>query len=132
MGVITGAFFATMLDFVDTKLFGAAFTGVGTLATSYVAGASDWRLIALPLLIMIAYYLVFHDPMTIGSDMTFFLSWEGSFAAARARGYVVDPVAPNRFAGPELDNHSFLPLPPNERFGESKIWCIFRKADEAD
>jgi hypothetical protein len=56
----------------------------------------------------------------------------GSFTAARARGYVVDPVALNRFTGPELDNHSLLPLPPNERFGESKIWRILGKADEGD
>jgi hypothetical protein len=56
----------------------------------------------------------------------------GSFTAARARGYVVDPVALNRFTGPELDNHSLLSLPPNEGVGESKIWRILGKANEAD
>jgi hypothetical protein len=30
-----------------------------TVGTSYVAGASDWGLIALPLTLMFAYYLVF-------------------------------------------------------------------------
>jgi hypothetical protein len=59
--VTTGACVATMLSFVDTKFFGAAFTGAGTLATGYVADASDWRLIALPLLAMTAYYLVFFE-----------------------------------------------------------------------
>jgi hypothetical protein len=52
-------FLAIMPNFIDTKLFGACFTGLSALATIYMAGASDWRLIGLPLLAMIAYYLFF-------------------------------------------------------------------------
>jgi len=51
-----GIILAAMLD---TKLFGAACIGVVTVAICYVAGMNDWRLIALPLLVVLAYHLVF-------------------------------------------------------------------------
>lgn len=50
-----------MLDFIDTKFFGAASTGLGALATSCVAGASEWHLFILPAVVMIAYYLIFAE-----------------------------------------------------------------------
>ena len=43
----------------DTRLFGAACTGGVTAAICYVAGMTGWRLIALPLLVVLAYHLVF-------------------------------------------------------------------------
>ena len=49
----------TMLDFIDTKPFGAACIGAATMTTCYVAGMNDWHLIAPPLLVMSAYYLFF-------------------------------------------------------------------------
>jgi hypothetical protein len=51
-----------MLAFLDTKPFGAAFTGVITLAISYQAGVSDRALLALPLLVVIAYCLAIYRP----------------------------------------------------------------------
>jgi hypothetical protein len=50
-----------MLSFIDTKPFGAACTGLGTLGTGYMAGASGWSMIALALLTAIAYHFVFAD-----------------------------------------------------------------------
>jgi hypothetical protein len=44
---------------LDTKLFGAACTGMVTVAICYVAGMTGWLLIALPLLVVFAYHLVF-------------------------------------------------------------------------
>jgi hypothetical protein len=44
---------------LDTKLFGAACAGVIILAVCYIAGMTGWRLIALPLLVVFAYYLIF-------------------------------------------------------------------------
>lgn len=51
-----------MRDFVDTKPFGATCTGLAAGATCYVAGSSDWLLIASPLVVMCAYYLFFFAP----------------------------------------------------------------------
>lgn len=48
-----------MRDFTDTKPFGGACVGFAALATSYLAGATDWSLIALPLLGILAYYAFF-------------------------------------------------------------------------
>jgi hypothetical protein len=44
---------------LDTKPFGAICTGLAALATSYVAGATGWHLIILPLLVIAAYDLCF-------------------------------------------------------------------------
>jgi hypothetical protein len=49
-------------EFLDSKFFGAAFTGGAAIATSYVAGATGWSLIILPLLAIAAYHLCFHPP----------------------------------------------------------------------
>jgi hypothetical protein len=46
-------------EFLDTKHFGAAFTGVVAMATSYVAGAMGLSLIILPLLVVALYQLCF-------------------------------------------------------------------------
>jgi hypothetical protein len=48
-----------MRDFLDTKSFGATCTGLAAAVTCYVAGSSDWLLIASPLAVMSAYYLFF-------------------------------------------------------------------------
>lgn len=48
-----------MRNFSDTRHFGAACTGLATLATSYVADANGWHLIILPLLLILVYYLIF-------------------------------------------------------------------------
>jgi hypothetical protein len=45
----------------DEKHFGAACTGTVTVAICYVAGMNDWRPIALPLLVVLAYYLTFQN-----------------------------------------------------------------------
>jgi hypothetical protein len=50
-----------MRNFIDGKHFGAACTGTVTVAICYVAGMDDWRLIALPLLVVLAYYLSFQN-----------------------------------------------------------------------
>jgi hypothetical protein len=50
-----------MLDFLEKKPFAASFVGVIALGTCYTAGMSDWRIIALPLLAMLAYYLLIHE-----------------------------------------------------------------------
>jgi hypothetical protein len=44
---------------LDSKAFGAACVGVVSAAICRVAGMSDWRLIALPLLVAFAYYFFF-------------------------------------------------------------------------
>jgi hypothetical protein len=46
---------------LDSKLFGAAFTGVVTVAICYIAGMTGWGLIAPPLLVMLAHYLFFRN-----------------------------------------------------------------------
>jgi hypothetical protein len=51
----------SMLDFLEKKPFAASFVGVIALGTCYTAGMSDWRIIALPLLAMLAYYLLIHE-----------------------------------------------------------------------
>jgi hypothetical protein len=54
-----------MLEFIDTRPFGAACIGLATMATGYVADASNWFLIALPPLLMFTYYLFFSDGQEI-------------------------------------------------------------------
>lgn len=49
-------------EFLDSKFFGAAFTGVTAVATTYIAGVTGWSLIILPLLAIAAYHLCFHTP----------------------------------------------------------------------
>jgi hypothetical protein len=44
---------------LDSKGFGAACVGVLIAAICYVAGMNDWRLIALPLAVALAYYFFF-------------------------------------------------------------------------
>jgi hypothetical protein len=51
-----------MLDFMDTKSFGAAFVGVVTLATGLEAGVADWALLALPLSAMVGYLAIHRQP----------------------------------------------------------------------
>jgi hypothetical protein len=48
-----------MRDFTETKLFGVGCVGLGTLATSYIAGLDTEYLIILSLLAMLTYYLCF-------------------------------------------------------------------------
>jgi hypothetical protein len=50
-----------MLNFTETKTFGVSCVGLGALGTSYLAGMDDWRLIALPLLGMFAYFFFFRE-----------------------------------------------------------------------
>jgi hypothetical protein len=50
-----------MLNFIDTKLFGASCVGLGALGTSYVAGLGNDYLVTLSLLAMAAYYLFFSE-----------------------------------------------------------------------
>jgi hypothetical protein len=49
-----------MLAFFDTKTFGATFVAAITLAISYQAGMDGRDLLALPLLVVIAYCLVIY------------------------------------------------------------------------
>lgn len=56
---VVGYTLQVMRDFVDTKAFGATCTGVAAAATCYVAGFSDWLLIASPMAVVSAYYLFF-------------------------------------------------------------------------
>lgn len=46
-------------EILDTRFFGAAFTGAVAMATSYVAGATGLSLLILPLLAIAAYQLCF-------------------------------------------------------------------------
>ena len=50
-----------MRDFTETKLFGVGCVGVGTLATSYIAGLDTQFLIILSLLAMLAYHVFFSE-----------------------------------------------------------------------
>lgn len=50
-----------MRDFTETKLFGAGCVALATFATSYVAGLDSEYLIALSLLGMLAYHLLFWE-----------------------------------------------------------------------
>ena len=43
------------------KHVGAVCTGLATLAISYAADVSLWHLIALPVVLMSVYYLIFRD-----------------------------------------------------------------------
>jgi hypothetical protein len=57
-----------MQDFVDTKPFGATCTGLAAAITCYVAGSSDWLLIASPLAVVAAYYLFFSASESQGRE----------------------------------------------------------------
>lgn len=48
-----------MPDFINGKNLGAACIGIITAAVCYLAGIVDWHLIALPVLVLLAYYLIF-------------------------------------------------------------------------
>ena len=48
-----------MRDFTETTPFGAGCIGLATLGISYHLGVDIWSMVALPLLAMCAYYLVF-------------------------------------------------------------------------
>lgn len=48
-----------MRDFTETKLFGAGCVGLGAFGTCYLAGLESVSLIALSLLAMLAYHLIF-------------------------------------------------------------------------
>jgi hypothetical protein len=50
-----------MRDFAETKFFGAGLVGLGTLGTSYLAGLDSVSLIALSLLTVLAYHLLFRE-----------------------------------------------------------------------
>lgn len=50
-----------MINFIDTRLFGASCTGFGALGTGYVAGIGEASMIILALLAMASYYLIFPD-----------------------------------------------------------------------
>jgi hypothetical protein len=50
-----------MID-IDSKPFSTAVIGVVTLVTCYVAGWTDWALVVLPLLVMVAFCLAFRSP----------------------------------------------------------------------
>jgi hypothetical protein len=52
---------AAMLDFTETKLFGAGCVGLSTLGTSYIAGLDSGSVIALSLLALLAYHLFFRE-----------------------------------------------------------------------
>jgi hypothetical protein len=50
-----------MID-IDGKPFSTALIGVVTLVTCYVAGWTDWAILVLPLLVMVAFWLAFRPP----------------------------------------------------------------------
>jgi hypothetical protein len=50
-----------MLDFFDTKHFSAACLGLVALGTFHIADMSDWRIIVLPVALMIGYYFMFRE-----------------------------------------------------------------------
>jgi hypothetical protein len=47
---------------VDGKPFSTAVIGAVTLVTCYIAGWTDWALVVLPLLVMLAFWLAFRSP----------------------------------------------------------------------
>jgi hypothetical protein len=55
-----------MRDFIDTKLFGMGFVGLGTLGTCYLAGLDSGSVIALSLMAMLAYHLLFRERSLVG------------------------------------------------------------------
>jgi hypothetical protein len=54
-----------MRDLTETKPFGMACTGLAALGTSYVAGASDWQLIAVTLVVIFAYHVSFSRELPV-------------------------------------------------------------------
>ena len=85
-----------MLDFIDTKPFEAAFTGLGMLATSYVAGASGWSLVGPPLLVGLAYYAIFLDADWDGrSRLTRFWSAAPPVASCPVSKWAAEPGIPS-------------------------------------
>jgi hypothetical protein len=50
-----------MRDFAETKLFGAGCVGLGAVGTCYLAGLDSASLIALSLLAMLAYHLLYWE-----------------------------------------------------------------------
>jgi hypothetical protein len=50
-----------MRDFTETKFFGAGLVGLSTWGTCYLAGLDSVSLIALALLAMSAYHLLFRE-----------------------------------------------------------------------
>src|SRR5262249_11057289 len=50
-----------MID-IDGKPFSTGLIGVVTLATCYIAGWTDWAMLVLPLLVMVAFWLAFRSP----------------------------------------------------------------------
>ena len=51
-----------VMDFFESKRFGALFTGAVALATFAQMGMDRWRALALALLCMGAYWLLFRGP----------------------------------------------------------------------
>jgi hypothetical protein len=70
-----------MID-TDGKPFSTAVTGLVTLATCYIAGWTDWALLALPLLIMVAFWLAFRSP-ALPTDQPATTARSGVVLAAR-------------------------------------------------
>ena len=50
-----------MLNFTETKSFGASLVGLVTLGISYLAGGDGWHLAMLPLLVTSTYCLLFWE-----------------------------------------------------------------------
>jgi hypothetical protein len=50
-----------MRDFTETKLFGSGLVGLAALGTCYLAGLDSVSLIALSLLALLAYHLLFQE-----------------------------------------------------------------------
>jgi hypothetical protein len=50
-----------MRGFTETKFFGVGCVGLGTLATSYIAGLDTEYLITLSLLAVLAYHVFFSE-----------------------------------------------------------------------
>jgi hypothetical protein len=55
-----------MRDFTETKLFGAGCVGLGALGTCYLAGLDSESVIALSLLAMLAYHVLYWERRLVG------------------------------------------------------------------
>jgi hypothetical protein len=65
-GIVLALEGAIMRDFTDTKLFGEGCVGLGGLATCYLAGLDSESVIALSLLAMLAYHLLYWERRLVG------------------------------------------------------------------
>jgi hypothetical protein len=98
-----------ILDFIDGKPFGAGCLTAIAAMTCYVADMSDWRLITLPLLCILTYWLVLQGPTVSGSRARLRSSSFPVVISARQdpRAIYQSPRRPVNY--PDLDNEDGLP-----------------------